>query len=152
MTGQLQERFVIKQKESCCGSYVFHLNHVSESYQEALSILSLKKRFPQELDTAHIYQDLGILKYLEQITQSKSTHPGLVQIRQYDEKQGTELFETFVELLKRDGNANDTAKQLHVHVNTLTYRLKRIESIGGFSLKKPLTRMGLYIDILMMKK
>ncbi|TSB45453.1 PucR family transcriptional regulator [Alkalicoccobacillus porphyridii] len=152
LTGQLQDRFVIKQKESCCGSYVFHLNHVSESYQEALSILSLKKRFPQELDTAHIYQDLGILKYIDQMTRSKNPHPGLLLIQQYDTKQGTELLETLIELLKRDGNTNDTAKQLHVHVNTLTYRIKRIESIGEFSLKEPLTRMGLYIDILMMEK
>lgn len=152
LTGVLQERFVIKQKDSCCGSYVSHLDDVSKSYQEALRILNLKKRFPEELDIAHVYHDLGILKHINQLTNTERVHPGLLSIQEYDKKQGTEMFLTLNEWLKRDGNLNEIATQLHIHVNTLTYRVKRIESIGQFSLKQPLTRMGLYLDILLMKE
>ncbi|MDQ0207783.1 PucR family transcriptional regulator [Alkalicoccobacillus murimartini] len=151
LTGKLQERFVIKQKESCCGSYVQGFDSISKSYQEALRILALKKRFPEELDTAHVYQDLGVFKYVEQLDRSNHVHPGIGLIQQYDAKQGTQLYETLVVFLKRDGNMNEVAKLLHVHANTLTYRVKRLESIGSFSLKDPLQRMGLYLDIIMME-
>ncbi|MCM2677113.1 PucR family transcriptional regulator [Alkalicoccobacillus plakortidis] len=152
LTGQLQERFVIKQKESCCGSFVNGYDSISKSYQEAIHILSLKKRYPEELDTAHIYQDLGVFKYVDQLSEAICIHPGIELIKDYDTKQGTQLFETLVLLLKRDGNMNEVAKQLHVHVNTLTYRVKRLESIGNFSLKDPSDRMGLYLDLIMMDK
>lgn len=152
LTGQLQERFVIKQKESCSGSYVAGFHHISESYQEAKQILSLKKRYPEELDTAHTFSDLGVFKYIDQIPQGTKVHPGVERIVEYDKKQGTQLYETLVLFLKKDGNTNEVAKQLHVHVNTLTYRIKRLESIGRFLLKDPAQRMGLYLDLLLTRK
>lgn len=93
-----------------------------------------------------------MFKYIDQIPQGTKVHPGIERIVEYDKKQGTQLYETLVLFLKKDGNTNEVAKQLHVHVNTLTYRIKRLESIGRFLLKDPAQRMGLYLDLLLTRK
>ncbi|MER2260311.1 MAG: helix-turn-helix domain-containing protein, partial [Priestia megaterium] len=42
-------------------------------------------------------------------------------------------------------------KELNVHMNTLSYRLKRISEIGDINLKDVNQKITLYIDIKLMK-
>ncbi|WSG19502.1 helix-turn-helix domain-containing protein [Nonomuraea sp. NBC_01738] len=54
----------------------------------------------------------------------------------YDAANQTELVETLQAYVAESGNWASTAERLHVHVNTLRYRLKRIEELTGRSLNK----------------
>ncbi|CAG0989465.1 partial Purine catabolism regulatory protein, partial [Anaerolineae bacterium] len=52
--------------------------------------------------------------------------------------------ETFFE---EHGNLSQTANRLHVHRNTLLYRMERIEQIGGFDLNNPETRLAVHLAL-----
>ncbi|MFI6389453.1 PucR family transcriptional regulator [Nonomuraea sp. NPDC050540] len=52
----------------------------------------------------------------------------------YDGAHQTDLLETLQAFLEESGNWTSTSERLHVHVNTLRYRLKRIEELTGRSL------------------
>ncbi|MBB5080471.1 PucR family transcriptional regulator [Nonomuraea endophytica] len=52
----------------------------------------------------------------------------------YDAAHQTDLLETLQAFLEESGNWTTTSERLHVHVNTLRYRLKRIEELTGRSL------------------
>lgn len=58
----------------------------------------------------------------------------LGRLEAYDAAQQTDLLETLQAFLEESGNWAGTAERLHVHVNTLRYRLKRIEELTGRSL------------------
>ncbi|WP_157253542.1 PucR family transcriptional regulator [Nonomuraea typhae] len=52
----------------------------------------------------------------------------------YDAANQTDLLETLQAFLEESGNWTATAERLHVHVNTLRYRIKRVEELTGRSL------------------
>ncbi|MEU4544291.1 PucR family transcriptional regulator [Nonomuraea dietziae] len=58
----------------------------------------------------------------------------LGRLEAYDATNQTELLETLETFLEESGSWAATADRLHVHVNTLRYRLKRIEELTGRSL------------------
>ncbi|GAA2357154.1 helix-turn-helix domain-containing protein [Nonomuraea africana] len=58
----------------------------------------------------------------------------LGRLEAYDATNQTELLETLETFLEESGSWSATADRLHVHVNTLRYRLKRIEELTGRSL------------------
>ncbi|GAA0928417.1 PucR family transcriptional regulator [Nonomuraea longicatena] len=55
-------------------------------------------------------------------------------LENYDAAHQTDLLETLQAFLEESGNWAATAERLHVHVNTLRYRLRRIEDLTGRSL------------------
>jgi len=65
-----------------------------------------------------------------------------------DESQSNEDFiltlETFFE---EHGNLSQTANRLHVHRNTLLYRMERIGQLGGFDLENPETRLAVHLAL-----
>ncbi|MEV0588148.1 helix-turn-helix domain-containing protein [Nonomuraea sp. NPDC050310] len=55
-------------------------------------------------------------------------------LEDYDAAQHTDLVETLEAYLEESGNWAAMAERLHVHVNTLRYRIKRVEELTGRSL------------------
>jgi DNA-binding PucR family transcriptional regulator len=49
--------------------------------------------------------------------------------------------------LNNDSNAKDAAEVLHVHTNTMNYRLKRISEIGEINLTNMDQKVTLYLDL-----
>lgn len=52
----------------------------------------------------------------------------------YDERHGSDLIDTLEAFLAASGSWTACAERLHVHVNTLRYRIRRIEELTGRSL------------------
>ncbi|GLZ04188.1 hypothetical protein Acsp03_16540 [Actinomadura sp. NBRC 104412] len=52
-------------------------------------------------------------------------------LEEYDNVRQAELLHTLEEFLACSGSWNRTAGRLHVHVNTLRYRIRRIEELTG---------------------
>lgn len=48
---------------------------------------------------------------------------------QYERSKKTELLETLILYLDHNQNVKKTAESMHIHLNTLAYRLKRVEAI-----------------------
>jgi len=62
---------------------------------------------------------------------------GLVE---YDRKHGGQLLETLEAYLEAGANLRAAARRLHTHINTVRYRLARVEEVTGRSLKSPRNR------------
>lgn len=56
-------------------------------------------------------------------------HPMLKKLMQYDSEHGTDFFETFKEFLKNNCNVTEASKVLHMHRNSLLYRITRIKEL-----------------------
>ena len=61
-------------------------------------------------------------------------HPALKILERYDRENHTQLRETLSVYLKKERNLLCAAQALHVHRNTLKYRLGRIRTLTGLSL------------------
>ena len=58
-----------------------------------------------------------------------------------------QLLETLTAYLAADQNVNVAAEVLHVHPNSLRYRLGRVEDLLGRSLRSPATMADLYVAL-----
>lgn len=148
---KMAERFGVKAINPAFSSVYDDYQKVEKAYREALIVLSMKERFPSEVNTIHGYQNLGIYQFID-ILLEKRTNDGyenhaLKKLQEYDEKHNSDLVETLEVFLNKDNNVNEAAKALNVHTNTLNYRLKRISEIGEINLKDPNQKMTLYIDL-----
>lgn len=133
--------------------------NVSRCYEEAMTTLSLKKAFPDELASIHSYSELGYYRHLPILTEQRSArsanhgspqayqHEGLEKLRVYDTNHFGELVHTIEQFLRHDCNVKRTAESLHVHTNTLMYRLKRIAEVGGIHMDSMDEKMSLFLEL-----
>ncbi|MDR1293130.1 MAG: helix-turn-helix domain-containing protein [Clostridiales Family XIII bacterium] len=61
--------------------------------------------------------------------------PGLQRLREFDEKHGTDFYNTVVVYLKNDFQQLKSAKELYVSRSTFLYRLNRVEKITGIDFR-----------------
>ena len=59
----------------------------------------------------------------------KLLHPAIHQLEAYDKENRTELKDTLICFVKNHCRQKETSEELHVHLNTLKYRIHRIEEI-----------------------
>ncbi|MGF9892717.1 PucR family transcriptional regulator [Priestia megaterium] len=153
--GNMYERFDVTQIKASCSSIYSSHDHIEKSYKEALNVLDMKSKFPEETKEIINYQELGIYQFLDVIlekrVQDQFENHSLKKLTDYDLRHNSNLVETLEVFLNNDNNINEAAKELNVHMNTLSYRLKRISEIGNINLKDVNQKMTLYIDIKLMK-
>ncbi|MFC7342972.1 PucR family transcriptional regulator [Saccharopolyspora griseoalba] len=71
----------------------------------------------------------------------------LAEIIAYDRAHGSELLRTLRVFLEHSGSWSRCAQQLHLHVNTLRYRVQRIEQLTGRDLSDFPTRVDFYLAL-----
>ncbi len=118
------------------------------SYQEAIAAqrIALQWHVSQPL----YFGDLGVYRLLSLLLET-------AELRSFyretlgelaDERYANEEFITTLEaFFEEHGNLSQTANKLHVHRNTLLYRMERIEQIGGFDLDNPETRLAVFLAL-----
>ncbi|WP_173918156.1 CdaR family transcriptional regulator [Halobacillus sp. Marseille-Q1614] len=149
---QINERFGISDLDSGSGYMYENYTFIKRSYEEAVKVASLKKTFYKELSHVNLYHELGIFRYIDLLkkydeVQDMPPNPAIQRLSAYDQENRTNLLESLEAILEKDGNMNAAAKSLHCHVNTLNYRLKRIQELTSIQLKDPVQKLGLYLDI-----
>ncbi|MFV9510064.1 PucR family transcriptional regulator [Tepidibacillus sp. LV47] len=151
MIHEMKERFSMSTIFGGYGRIYDQFANIEKSYKEALTVLSLKERYKEEIKTVYGYQDLGIYQFFDILYEQRKKegflHPGLQKLRDYDQRYHHSLIETLEVYLDKDCNVNETAQILHIHVNTLTYRLRRITEIANINLKDPNQKISLYLDL-----
>jgi hypothetical protein len=68
-------------------------------------------------------------------------------IQEYDRAHGSDLLATLAAFLDSDGSWSRCAGRLHLHVNTLRYRIGRIERLTGRDLSRFPDRVDLYLAL-----
>jgi len=66
---------------------------------------------------------------------------------EYDRRHGAELVRTLAVYLECAGSWNLCAERLHVHVNTVRYRIRRVEQLTGKDLSSMSDRVDLYLAL-----
>ncbi|WP_191991766.1 PucR family transcriptional regulator [Bacillus aerolatus] len=149
---KINERQHIDGITAASGSVIDNPLELSKSYQEALYVLKIKQQFPQAAASIHSYEKLGVFQFIEDLAairkQSGYENPMITKLMKYDRDHHSNLQETIFVFLQHDGNMNDAAKALHIHANTLAYRLKRISEIADMNLKDANQKITLYLDLL----
>ena len=70
-------------------------------------------------------------------------------LRDYDRRHRAELVATLEAFLDSDGSWTRCAAQLHLHVNTLRYRISRIEQLTGRDLSRLADRLDFFLALRM---
>ncbi|WP_371601443.1 PucR family transcriptional regulator [Pseudonocardia sp. Ae263_Ps1] len=65
----------------------------------------------------------------------------------HDVRSGTGLAETLATFLDESGSWSRTAARLHLHVNTVRYRIGRVEELTGRDLGSFSDRVDLYLAL-----
>lgn len=127
------------------------LTFVHESFVEATKCIKFLKNYLFDHRVLS-YTDLGVQRFILQ--NSKEELIDFIQevlgpLIEYEQSRKGELLSTLIVYLDQNQNIKKTADSLHIHTNTLSYRLKRIEEILLTDLNdsQPLFNIHLAINI-----
>jgi DNA-binding PucR family transcriptional regulator len=81
-------------------------------------------------------------------SRSELVDPRLQALFDYDQAREAALVDTLDQYLRRFGDVRAAAEDLHIHPNTLRYRVRRAEEILGMNLDDPDSRLLLQIQLL----
>lgn len=73
-------------------------------------------------------------------------HPILKKLNDYDAEHGTDFYQTLYVYIKNERSPLATAKELNLHRNTLSYRLKRLSELFQTDLDNPQVRFHLLLS------
>ncbi len=110
---------------------------IARSYGQARRTIDALARLGRQGEVV-AFEELGIHRLLLQV-------PDLLELRAFatevlgslsaaDRQRGTEFLATLSCYFRENGSPQRTARSLHVHPNTVTYRLRRIRAITGLQL------------------
>lgn len=76
-------------------------------------------------------------------------HPALDRLAEYDRENQADFLHTLQIYLDNDCNAQKCGRLLFLHRNSLVYRIRRIQEIGGCDLSDPKERAYLRLSFLL---
>ncbi len=74
-------------------------------------------------------------------------HPALRQLTEHDRQRGSELAFSLLAWLEAGQSVQYAAGRLHVHPNTLRYRLRRLREIAAIDLDDPDQRLATWLEL-----
>ncbi len=128
------------------------LSAMKEAADEAEQAWSLGRRLAAAggsrlIDAA----ELGVYRLLLPLERSPVLHTFYQEtigvLEEYDRRQGTDLMYTLEVYFSQLGNLSRTAEVMHLHRNTLIYRLERIAAILGVDLEDAEIRLRLQLAL-----
>jgi purine catabolism regulator len=132
------------------GQLVKEVQRIPQSNREAQQALEIGRRLFGE-GKIHSFARLGIYRLLfhlyghEELSDFYQETLGL--LLESDSHSNSALIETLEGFFRCNGNLSETARAMHLHRNSLLYRLGRIEEILGRSLEDPELRLSLQIAL-----
>ena len=141
-----------KEKELRIGiSNVFEdIGQIKEYYNQARTVLYISEKLNYG-QTIYLYQNFGIYDMFERVPVHilrSYIHPDILILKQYDEKNGTELCGTLLCYLNCNRSQAKAASLLYIHRNTVNYRVNQCREIMKSELNKD-TDLFLYTLSLM---
>lgn len=132
------------------GTPVAALSEWSRTLEEAEQALILGRQlFGTERVLA--FSDLGVYRLLVRLRETPELwafyRETLSALAAYDQKQDGELLKTLEAYFNHLGNLRATSEALHVHRNTLLYRLERIKQISGLDLNNSDEHFALWLAL-----
>jgi len=135
------------------GRFYRGLEGIHQGYKEAVKAIQLGKPVSGKTGCVH-YEDLGIFRVLGSVgdwQEMEELYAETVgKLAEYDWSNNANLTDTLREYFANNCSLAETAEKLFVHVNTMKYRLQKIEQLTGCNVhdaeKRLMLHMGLKID------
>lgn len=105
--------------------------NLPEFYQQAMRAIELgvcKRNEPDLFVYKPYYMDHMVNTFIQRESAKTFCHPAMDYLMEYDQKNGTELAYTLYHYFLNERNLSDTSNEMHVHRNTLIYRIKKIKT------------------------
>jgi purine catabolism regulator len=152
LVDQLRERLVAEfpRLVLALGTPASALNEWRRSVEEAEQALLLGR---QLFGTGRVlaFSDLGVYRLLVRLRETPELwtfyRETLSRLADYDQRQGADLIKTLDTYFNHLGNLRATSEALHVHRNTLLYRLERIKEISGMDLDNAEEHFALWLAL-----
>ncbi len=126
------------------------VQRIPQSYREAQQALEIGRRLFGE-GNLHSFARLGIYRLLYHLYGHEELanfyQETLSPLLESDKHSNSALIETLEGFFHCNGNLSETARVMHLHRNSLLYRLGRIEELLGRSLEDPELRLSLHIAL-----
>lgn len=120
------------------GIYKNYYTHFNKTYLDAKISLEFGRN-ERELGFRFAYHNTSTYRLLSILLNDNETHEIVGSIIgnlvEYDNENGLDIITTFKAYMENKGNVSQTARSLHLHRQSLLYRLKRIEEITQMSLE-----------------
>ncbi|WP_338036262.1 PucR family transcriptional regulator [Nocardiopsis chromatogenes] len=138
--------------QAAVGSPVESPDDIAQSRQEADRVLDAMGR-DLEADVATIGDVRARVLVGETLAHLRAT-PGLRDPRveallRHDAQSDSDLVRSLLAYLEAFGDVRAAAERLHIHPNTLRYRVRRAESVSGIDLAEPDQRLFTHLQLLM---
>lgn len=119
-----------------------------ESFQQAVA--AYRTAYQWKLNAPLAFGEMGVYRLLSLLVGSpelrKFYYETLGELTD-DTPQNHDFLITLDAFFEEHGNLTRTAKRLHIHRNTLLYRMDRIKEISGLDLENPETRLAVYLAL-----
>lgn len=114
---------------------------IARSYGEARSAIDAALRIPRSPAVVE-FGELGVQRLLLQVPDPAALRAFAVSVlgdlmpepSNPARRTGADLLGTLTEWFRSNGSPQRTARELHVHPNTVTYRIRRVEEVTGLRL------------------
>src|SRR5207247_9489031 len=132
------------------GNLANSVAELARSHVEARQALRLTRRAGGRGRVAS-YRSLGAFRLLLEVQSPDALRRFVVQLLgpllQYAQSRDTPLLETLEALSARRWIRRAAARQLGIHINSMSYRVERIQTLTGLSLDDPETRVAISIAL-----
>ena len=132
------------------GNATQEVRELPRAHDEARQSLRLARRGGGSKQVTS-YRNLGAFRLLLEVQNpaalQRFVDETLGPVLRYQEGRRTPLIETLEELSTQHWNRRAAARALHLHVNSLAYRVQRIEGLLGVSLDEAESRVALSIAL-----
>jgi len=124
--------------------------NIVRSYSEAQQAARIGHQFLGGNRTI-TFEELGVYRIIARVEDPDALdgfrREYLGPLEEYDARHAAELIETLEGFFACNGNHARAAETLHLHRNTLLYRLERIEALTGRDLADAETRLSLQLAL-----
>jgi DNA-binding PucR family transcriptional regulator len=117
---------------------------IARSYAQARRALETAQRFGRQGEVVS-FEELGLYRLLFHVSDPAELRGFVDQVLgpllDYDRRHNADFVRTLATFLQQNGNLQATARELNLHVNSVAYRLQRIQSIASLDLEQAEDRL-----------
>lgn len=154
VTNRLSDLLKSNQMMAIISNPFASLLDVRKGYDQTAALYKLREYFVGE-SPVYRYEDqyiLHIAAILHETHDLRSFyHPYVLMLKDYDAKNHTEFVKTLYEYLTYIDNPNLIAKHLHIHKNTLYYRINKLKELFPVDLNDGKTRLHIQLTLELMR-
>lgn len=124
-----------------------HLSQYPHAYQEAIKALAVARGLDRRAININDIKSMEILLDIDAKSSREFVFSILGPLLEHGKTRGDSLVRTLHEYIQSNGNLAITAERCFTHINTVRYRLKKIEQLLGRNLKDAETLFELHIAL-----